>query len=141
MSTCERALLYLLRNLAGTGRGARACGSCSVETTVARFLQYLTAGYVVHTVVLVFRALSRLLRTVDETPSTTSLTVLTARVAQLESAETLRAAEHHAMVDQLDRLYKRLVARISRQNALESTNATEDRSESPLALRRRLRGE
>lgn len=54
------------------------------------------------------------------------------RVAVLETAETVRSAEHHAMIDQLDRLYKRLVVRIARAPRVDPPD------ESVLALRERL---
>lgn len=61
---------------------------------------------------------------------------LASRLATMERAEATRAAEHAAMLDRLDRLYKRVSARISR----EGNGHTSEPGESPLALRQRLRG-
>lgn len=58
------------------------------------------------------------------------------RVEALERAETVRAAEHAAMVDQLDRLYKRITARIAREHSAKPEPASE--GESVLSLRNRL---
>lgn len=55
-------------------------------------------------------------------------------VALLEREETRRAAEHATMVDQLDRLYKRITARIARTYGGD----LEPNGESPLSLKRRL---
>ena len=68
-------------------------------------------------------------------PTVTSeqVTALEARVRALEASETVRNAEHAAMVDQLDRLYKRISARISREQP-QNAAATE----SVLSLRERL---
>lgn len=55
------------------------------------------------------------------------------RVMALEKAEALRAAEHAQMVDRLERLYKRITARIARDAEPPS-----ETTESPLSLRRRL---
>jgi hypothetical protein len=63
------------------------------------------------------------------------VSVLEEELRELKHSEVTRSAEHSAMVDQLDRLYKRISARISRAPAQE-----EPPDESPLALRNRLRG-
>lgn len=82
--------------------------------------------------------LMRALRTPTPTPASLDdaipreLESLRRRVALLEDAEAQRAAEHHAMVDQLSRLYKRLATRIARET---NGHASE---ESPLQLRNRL---
>ena len=67
-----------------------------------------------------------------------STRVLQARIAELETREVERNAEHMAMIDRLDRLYKRLSARISRQNPPESTNGE---GASPLAFRDSIRSQ
>ena len=64
----------------------------------------------------------------------THVRVVYERLRELESAEAARAAEHAVMVDKLDRLFKRISARITRAQA----NGAPD--ESPLAMRQRLRG-
>jgi hypothetical protein len=56
---------------------------------------------------------------------------LRARVEALEATETVRNGEHTAMVDRLDRLYKRISARIARSG--------EAPTESTLDLRNRLK--
>jgi len=53
-------------------------------------------------------------------------------ISLLEREHTVRLAEHAAMMDQLNRLYKRMAQRVAREPA----SAEE---ESPLALRERLR--
>ena len=63
------------------------------------------------------------------------VSVLEEELRELKHSEVTRSAEHSAMVDQLDRLYKRISARISR-----SPNQESAQEESPLALRNRLRG-
>lgn len=97
--------------------------------------------------VTLFRMLRRLLRTLLLTPApldgATSRAAeplrrvdeLEARIVVLERAETLRAAEHAAMVDQLERLYKRIAARIARENGSQSSG------ESVLDLKQRLKGQ
>lgn len=67
-------------------------------------------------------------------PPSLSLAVddLRARVEALERSETLRNAEHLAMCDRLDRLFKRLVARMARDPQLQLEG------ESVLSLRERL---
>lgn len=60
--------------------------------------------------------------------------VIYERLEELERAETTRAAEHAAMCDQLDRLYKRVSARMSRAVA----QGSDSHGESTLALRHRL---
>lgn len=57
------------------------------------------------------------------------------RVEKLERAEATRAAEHAAMVDQLERLYKRVSARIARADRIEEPPVEE---ESVLSLKQRL---
>jgi hypothetical protein len=64
------------------------------------------------------------------------LAALETRVHTLAAQEAARAGEHAAMVDRLDRLYKRISARMVREN----NGATPAPEESPLALRQRLRG-
>lgn len=61
--------------------------------------------------------------------------VLYERLQDIERTEATRAAEHAAMVDQLDRLYKRISARISRGAVTQGS----DNGESTLALRQRLK--
>lgn len=86
--------------------------------------------------------LLRVLRRPAPTPASlddaipVALESLRRRVAALEALELERAAEHHAMVDKLERLYKRLATRIAREAASESNGS----GESPLDIRRRLRG-
>lgn len=103
-------------------------------------------------VVTVLSQLWRALRTVTSSPhrstvNPTDADALRGRVAALETHvkalydhvqllerdETRRAAEHATMVDQLDRLYKRVSARISRSHGGDEPNG-----ETPLSLRRRL---
>lgn len=62
--------------------------------------------------------------------------VLYERITDLERAEMVRAAEHAAMVDKLDRIYKRITARIA--YAAQHPNEPASNGESPLALRNRL---
>jgi len=62
----------------------------------------------------------------------TTLRDVQSTLAKYTTAETERAAEHAIMCDRLDRLYKRMASRIARESAAPG--------ESPLALRRRLRG-
>lgn len=89
-----------------------------------------------------------MLRTVRRWFGTVHVDDIFPRLERLERAELERAAEHAAMVDRLDRLYKRISARIARapspEDAPESTNVPPVRSrpsgESPLSLRHRLRG-
>jgi hypothetical protein len=70
-------------------------------------------------------------------PQPDALGELVGRVAALERAEATRAGEHAAMVDQLERLYKRVSARIAREQP--SNNGGAGRSdESVLSLRQRL---
>lgn len=69
---------------------------------------------------------------------TASVSALVARVEAVEQREALRSAEHAAMVDQLDRLYKRISARISRADKASPVNGDAS-DESPLALRNRLK--
>lgn len=83
------------------------------------------------------RTLRRLLSAVETEPAPHSARIrsdLEQRVEALESAEVLRAAEHAAMVDRLERLYKRMVTRVSR----EATVSAEP-EESVLTLRDRIR--
>lgn len=63
-----------------------------------------------------------------------SLAQLERRVEALEASETLRVAEHATMLDRLERLYRRLSARITRAAQLEP----DSNGESPLDLKRRL---
>lgn len=60
---------------------------------------------------------------------------LTRELQQLRQDEARRAAEHATMVDQLTRLYKRVSARIAREEAVTHPS---DTGESVLALRSRL---
>lgn len=63
--------------------------------------------------------------------------VIYERLEDVERAEATRAAEHAAMVDQLDRLFKRISARMSRADRAV-TQGSDSAEESPLALKRRL---
>jgi len=69
---------------------------------------------------------------------------LRGRVEALERSEHIRAAEHADMVDRLDRLYKRISARIARDTTPEAgTNPRPDLGtrapgESVLELRKKL---
>lgn len=99
-----------------------------------------------------FRALSRLLGAVQDHPGTPTPSALLARIEELERSEVRRNAEHADMVDRLDRLYKRISARIQRSGAASAEGTLPlpgDRSavlsdshdnESTLSLRQRLRG-
>lgn len=58
---------------------------------------------------------------------------LAERLAAIERAEALRAAEHAAALDKLERLYKRMAARVAREPDLTTHNG-----ESVLDLRNRL---
>lgn len=80
------------------------------------------------------KALSRVLQFSQDTPPLplTTLSQIVARLDELESREIERNAEHMAMCDRLDRLYKRLSARISRQDAPGRENGS---GVSPLAFR------
>ena len=63
-------------------------------------------------------------------------------VAQLDmfrADETRRAAEHATMVDQLDRLYKRVAARIARESR-DAPHQAPANGETDLDFKRRLRG-
>ena len=64
------------------------------------------------------------------------LMALEARVAALEVREAQRSLEHVAAVDQLDRLAKRITARITR--AAEKEQVAEPDGESVASLKRRL---
>lgn len=66
--------------------------------------------------------------------------ILEERLAKLERAEAQRSAEHFAMVDQLDRIYKRFVQRMARadQTAAKPVTPGSDNGESVLSLRNRL---
>lgn len=57
------------------------------------------------------------------------------RVEKLDREEATRAAEHAAMVDQLERLYKRVSARIARAERV----GPEPEGESVLDLKKRIR--
>lgn len=59
-------------------------------------------------------------------------------VQQLQQSELTRAAEHAMAVDKLERLFKRISARVSRDPAYR--DLAERTDESPLALRERIRG-
>lgn len=64
------------------------------------------------------------------------------RLEALERAEVTRAAEHHDMLDRLERLYKRLTQRMIRagiDTSPEPGKSIVGQSESVLELRRRLR--
>ena len=63
---------------------------------------------------------------------TEAVTALGARIAALEAREAQRSLEHVAAVDALDRLAKRITARMIR------AEQAEPEGESPLALRNRL---
>jgi len=82
------------------------------------------------------RTLAQWLGIVPERQTPSPFGAIHARLDALEARETVRAAEHAAMVDQLDRLYKRISARITREHAAPAAAPTE----SPLDMRRRLRG-
>ena len=73
---------------------------------------------------------------VQPEPWLQSVESLRMRVGELERSEATRNAEHAAMVDQLDRLYKRISSRIARSN--ESSEPTKADGESVLSLRNRL---
>lgn len=62
--------------------------------------------------------------------------VLYERVLEIDRSEAVRNAEHAAMVDRLERLYKRMATRIARENG--AVTAPTDNGESVLAMRRRL---
>lgn len=66
---------------------------------------------------------------------------LTARLDALEQAEATREAATLDALDKFDRLYKRMVARTTRQDAPESTNATGIGSEPDLTFRDRVRAQ
>ena len=76
--------------------------------------------------------------TVDPTtaPLAEAVSALGARIAALEAREAQRSLEHVAAVDQLDRLAKRITARIIR--AAEKEPATEPETESVASLKKRL---
>jgi hypothetical protein len=65
-----------------------------------------------------------------------ALLELAARVSALEQSETLRAAEHTAMLDRLQRLYKRHAQRIVRE--AEDSPDTTTHEESVMHMRKRL---
>lgn len=110
--------------------------------------RFLTVGQGMATVLVVLRTLARaLLGRSTRPPSRDTATshvfeadlrrrvsVLEEEIRELKHSEITRAAEHSAMVDQLDRLYKRVSARIARSAPSDTPE------ESPLALRNRLRG-
>jgi hypothetical protein len=83
-------------------------------------------------------------RTLPELPSTTPQSVqyasaaelveLRTRVAAMEASELQRNAEHAALCDRLDRLYKRVSARIAR-----GSDSQPEPTESVLALKSRLK--
>lgn len=64
------------------------------------------------------------------------VSTLTERVAAMERAEALRAAEHAAALDKLERLYKRMTARFTRE--AKTNGHRDDDGESVLSLRQRL---
>lgn len=64
------------------------------------------------------------------------LRALHGTMVQLQTDEARRAAEHATMVDALQRLYKRVSARIAREEMKHHDETPE--SESTLALRKRL---
>lgn len=57
---------------------------------------------------------------------------------QLRQDEARRAAEHAAMVDQLNRLYRRMAARIAREAEHPLTPPSDSDGESVAAFKRRL---
>lgn len=63
-----------------------------------------------------------------------TLDALTERVEALEHAAAVREAEHAAAMDSLNRLYRRVAARIAR----ESPVSTGEKGESVLELKTRL---
>lgn len=73
----------------------------------------------------------QLLRRVEQLEERVRL--LHGAVAEAQASELERAADHAAMVDKLERIYKRFATRIAREGAAEP-------EESPLTLRNRLRG-
>lgn len=71
------------------------------------------------------------------------VTDLGRRVEKLERSEAERSMEHAAMLDRMDRLYRRIAARMVREAQLQQepdlTGPT-DTGESALEMRKRLRG-
>lgn len=67
-----------------------------------------------------------------------TVTALAERIAECERGEALRMAEHAAALDSMTRLYKRVSARMAREHIGQGDEPAN--GESPLALRRRLRG-
>lgn len=63
-----------------------------------------------------------------------TLDALTERVVSLERAAAVREAEHAAAIDALNRLYRRVAARIAR----ESPASSAEKGESVLDLKTRL---
>jgi len=97
-------------------RGGRAGGGAYRERCVRLAHLWKTPQNGVSTlpltlvsVFLVFAALRRIMAAVHDTPP--DLRDVLARVTDLEGREVERNAEHLAMIDRLDRLYKRLAAR------------------------------
>lgn len=88
----------------------------------------------------------RLLRTLLGDPSS-EVAALRAELDTLKRAEAVRAAEWQDVLDRFERLFKRLAARQARAErdtvpdlASDRTGVREPTGESPLSLRRRLRG-
>lgn len=76
---------------------------------------------------------------------TSALGALQTRVDLLERAEVVRSAEHAAMVDRLERLYKRVSVRIAREAGPTPTSTAivdpgTSSGESVLSMRKRLGG-
>lgn len=104
-------------------------------------LRSLDTGYFV----AVLRILRRLLGTAEWDSRTPTPAQLSMRMDRLERAEIERAAEHAAMIDRLERLYKRVSVRIAREGAgtLPESGSSivgqPESTESPLDMRQRLR--
>lgn len=87
-------------------------------------------------------------RRTDPPERLTELNALRERLDTLERKEAVRAGEWADVLDRFERLYKRLVARQDRERravtgqaeTVTTDEARSDSGESPLALRRRLRG-
>ncbi len=133
-------------------RANRLSGVCArvrllMQRTWYTKLVYHTLPSGVIRSVIPFRMVRRFLRTLLGIPApldgaTLSSPVvrrddeLTLRIEKLERAEATRAAEHAAMVDQLDRLYKRVSARIARADRVDREEPALE--ESVLSLKQRL---
>lgn len=74
-------------------------------------------------------------------PLTEAIQAIDDRVETLERAEATREAFAAESLDKFTRLYKRMAELQSRQDRSGSTIDAEEGSESPLEMRRRLRGQ